>query len=185
MMMLAFFTLPEPLLDRRAIEALYRSHGGLVLRRARSMLGNATDAADAVQNIFANLLQRPESFQGRSRATTFLYAVTTNHCLSVLRDRGNRQRIIDDKVKPDLPRTQAPTADVHAELRSLLARLPEQVAQTAIYYYFDELTQDQIAEILGCSRRRVAELLEECATLARTIDAGRPSTTKEAQHGRP
>jgi RNA polymerase sigma factor (sigma-70 family) len=159
----------EPILDRAAIESLYRSHGGLVQRRAESMLGNAADAADAVQNIFANLLARPSSFQGRSRATTFLYAVTTNHCLSIIRDRSNRQRIIDDKVAPDLPRQQASVADAHVELRALLVRLPEQVAQVAVYYYLDEMTQDQIAEVLSCGRRKVAELLEQCTTLSRAF----------------
>lgn len=162
----------EPALDRAAIEALYRSHGALVRRRARAMLGSDDDALDAVQNIFARLIDRPESFQGRSRASTFLYAVTTNHCLQVLRDRNNRRRIVDDKVTHELPKQAAPHEDSRAELRRVLAQLPADVAAVAVYYYIDEMTQDRIAEMLSVHRRRVAALLEEFTTRSRAVAQG-------------
>lgn len=155
--------------DRAAIEALYRSHGGLAMRRARSILGSEDDARDAIQNVFAKLLTKPDSFQGRSRPATFLYAVITNHCLATLRDRNNRRRIVDDHVSPSLPRAQAPTGDHRHELRSLLARLPEDAAQVVVYYYIDELTQDQIAEVMSIGRRAVAALLAQATDLARTL----------------
>jgi RNA polymerase sigma factor (sigma-70 family) len=154
--------------DAAAIEALYRTHGGLALRRARSILGNEDDARDAIQNIFTRLLLKPESFQGRSRPATFLYAVTTNHCLATLRDRKNRRRIVDDHVAPSLARSQAPTGDHRNELRLLLARLSDDVAQVVVYYYIDEMSQDQIAEVLGIGRRAVAAALALATHTART-----------------
>jgi RNA polymerase sigma-70 factor (ECF subfamily) len=45
-------------------------------------------------------------------------------------------------------------------LRSALRELPEPLAHVAVYYYMDELTQDEISRILGCSRRHVGNLLE-------------------------
>ncbi len=174
-------TLPEPAFDRRAIEALYRSHGGLVQRRARAMLGNDADAFDAVQNIFIRLLKQPESFQGRSQPSTFLYAVTTNHCLTTLRDRNNRKRIVDDKVVHELPTSAPPTSDARGELRLLLARLPEDVAAVAVYYYIDEMTQDQIATQLSCSRRAVATLLQECQRLGRQHAAPAPMEVRDGR----
>lgn len=153
--------------DAAAIEALYRSHGGLALRRARSILGSEDDARDAIQNIFTKLLTKPDSFQGRSRPATFLYAVTTNHCLATLRDRKNRRRIVEDHVAPSLARAQAPAGDHRNELRLLLARLPDDVAHVVVYYYIDEMTQDQIAEVLGIGRRAVAAALALATETAR------------------
>jgi len=180
--MIFFFTMPDHAFDRRAIEALYRSHGGLVQRRARAMLGNDADALDAVQNIFVRLLKNPESFQGRSQPSTFLYAVTTNHCLATLRDRNNRQRIVDDKVVHELPTSVPPTTDARGELRLLLARLPEDAAAVAVYYYIDEMTQDQIAAQLSCSRRTVSALLEQCQRVGRELT--KPATPMEVRDGR-
>ena len=52
-------------------------------------------------------------------------------------------------------------------LRSLLLRMPEPLAQVAVYYYMDELTHDDISRLLDCSRRHVGDLLERLAAWAR------------------
>jgi DNA-directed RNA polymerase specialized sigma24 family protein len=41
----------------------------------------------------------------------------------------------------------------------LLAELPDDLAQAAIHYYIDESTHEEIAMIMGCSRRHVGDLL--------------------------
>jgi DNA-directed RNA polymerase specialized sigma24 family protein len=42
----------------------------------------------------------------------------------------------------------------------VLERMPERLAQVAIYYYVDELPHRDIARIMGCSSRHVGDLLE-------------------------
>ena len=173
--MILFFALAEAAgLDRRRIEALYRSHGHIVLRRAKSMLGNADDAHDAVQQIFMNLLARPEVFEGRSKPSTFLYAVTTNHCLTLMRNRGTRQRILDDRVAPESAQS-APATDTDAvAVRRALQAVDPELAEVAVYYYFDDLRQEEIADVLGVSRRRVADLLARMHDALRAVLAPRP-----------
>jgi RNA polymerase sigma-70 factor (ECF subfamily) len=55
----------------------------------------------------------------------------------------------------------APTADPEqlAELRQLLSRLEEPLASVLVYYFFDQMTHAEIAELVGCSRRQVGNLL--------------------------
>ena len=45
--------------------------------------------------------------------------------------------------------------------QQLLAQLPDQLAQVAVYYYFDEMTHEEIAELVGCSRRQVGNLVQQ------------------------
>jgi DNA-binding transcriptional regulator LsrR (DeoR family) len=45
--------------------------------------------------------------------------------------------------------------------------LPDDVAQVVVYYYIDEMTQDQIAEVLGIGRRAVAAALALATETAR------------------
>ena len=52
-------------------------------------------------------------------------------------------------------------------LRQVLAQLPEQLSLAAIYHYLDEMTQDEIAETMGCSRRHVGHLLERARQVLR------------------
>ncbi|HUS32667.1 MAG TPA: sigma-70 family RNA polymerase sigma factor [Kofleriaceae bacterium] len=139
---------------------MYRAYGHSVLRRARQMLVSDDDAAEVLQEIFMGLIARPGQFDGRSSPSTFLYAVTTNACLTRIRDRKNRGRLIDQHVRPwstEMDRRSPETATV---VRSVLAQLSEDEARTAVYYYLDGMSHAEIADLLGCSRRHVGNLLE-------------------------
>lgn len=142
-----------------ALEELYRSHGPAVLRRARQLLGNDEEARDVLQDVFASLLRRPEQFAGRSSPMTFLYSMTTHCALGHLRQQRTRGRLLRARhAGAEEPSSPGPEALV--QLRHWLATLPEDLAQVAIYYHLDELTQDEIAEVMGCSRQWVGKLLQ-------------------------
>jgi RNA polymerase sigma-70 factor (ECF subfamily) len=142
------------------IEQLYRSHGPVVLRRARAILGSDTDAKEVLQDIFASLLARPDQFAGRGSPMMFLYRATTHRCLNQLRNRRNRLRLLETKHAPAAATT---TGDGGPETRALVAdvlrELPDDIAQAVVYYYVDEMTHAEIAAIMGCSRRHVGNLL--------------------------
>jgi RNA polymerase sigma-70 factor (ECF subfamily) len=142
------------------LEMVYRAHGHVVLRRARQLMGDEQEALDVLQDVFTPLVRSPGQFQGRSSFTTWLYSATTHRCLNQLRNRRTRQRLLEQRPPAD---TAAARAEDLAQARQVLARLPDRLAQVAVYYYFDEMTQDEIAEVLGCSRRQVGKLLDKVA----------------------
>lgn len=141
------------------IEQLYQRHAPAAFRRARRMLGDEADAHEIVQDVFVSLLQAPEQYSGKSRLATFLYSAVTHACLNRIRSRRTRERLSSQSVSS--PESAVPLdAEQRMVLHSALRELPEELAQIAIYYYVDELTHDEIGEIVGCSRRRVGKLLE-------------------------
>ncbi len=142
------------------VETMYRNYGHSVLRRARQILANDDDAGEILQEIFAGLIARPEQFDGRSAASTFLYAATTHACLQRLRDRKNRTRLLDEQVKPWITDVDPRSPDVIAIVRAELARLPDEEARAAVYYHLDGMSHAEISDVLGCSRRHVGNLLE-------------------------
>jgi RNA polymerase sigma-70 factor, ECF subfamily len=146
------------------IDALYRSHAPRAFRRACRLLGTDADAYEVVHDVFLSLFERPEQFRGESSMSTFLYRAVTHACLNRIRNRDNRERLLREHVASGaalLPQGSQP--EQLAALRSALARVPEPLAQVAVYYYMDELTHEDIARILGCSRRHVGNLLERLA----------------------
>jgi len=159
-------------LARDEIERAYREYHHSVLRRATQMLGNEQAAREAVQEVFVSLIRDPGQFRGASSIATWLYSATTHHCLNKIRDRENRARLLDQRYAPAqaTAAAAAPVEDL-AAARELLARLPEKLARVAVYAYFDGLTHDEIADILGCSRRNVGKLLERVAELAGAREA--------------
>ena len=188
--MVLFAALAEAAPDKRRIEALYRTHGHLALRRARTILGNDRDADDAVAQIFVNLLISPELFEARRTPSSFVYCVTTNHCLAMLRHRGTPWRLVaprpsattDDADNADnaddADADNADDADADALHRALETIRPE-LAEVAVYFFFDALKQEEIADVMDVSPRRVADLLATLReTMARRLA---PSTTTDGE----
>ena len=144
------------------IEAAYRAHGHHVRRRAAVILGDDGEAREVLQEVFLNLIDHPEQFAARSSLATWLYSATVHRCLNRLRNTRTRTRVTDAAQQSAALPLPSPSASAEQilELRALLMRLPDELAQVAVYRLADEMSQDEIAETLGCSRRRVRQLLE-------------------------
>lgn len=140
------------------LSELYRLHAASVFRRARRLLGNEAEAHEVVQDLFVSLLERPAQFAGRSTMSTFLYGATTHLCLNRLRNQRNRARLLHDHAATSQT-APGTSVDNLVALRAALANLPSQLAEVAIYYFVDELSHQEIATILGCSRRHVGALV--------------------------
>jgi RNA polymerase sigma-70 factor (ECF subfamily) len=142
------------------LDETYRRHAPLVFRRARRLLGNDVDAQDVVHDVFLSLVQRPEQYGGRSAITTFLYSATTHACLSRIRSHHNRVRLLQEHVTDAaLTAVTPPALQDLAEIHEALRRMPEQLARVAVYACLDDLSHEEIAELVGCSRRQVSNLL--------------------------
>jgi RNA polymerase sigma-70 factor (ECF subfamily) len=141
-------------------DGVYRRHAPLVHRRARALLGSDAAALDVVQDLFTSLYERPGQFAGKSSLPTFLYAATTHACWTRLRNARTRLRLVQQEGGAVHPPAGTADPEQLAELRQLLGRLEEPLASVLVYYYFDQMTHAEIAELVGCSRRQVGYLLE-------------------------
>jgi RNA polymerase sigma factor (sigma-70 family) len=143
---------------RLDVTELYRKHGGLVFRRARAVLGDDELARDVVQEVFLSLHQRQGALH-EGGLVSWLYTVTTNRSLKLMRNHATRARLTDAHAEQLAPR-EASAPDITARLRGVLPQLDEALAQVAVYRHVDEMTHAEIAEVLGCSRRHVGNLVE-------------------------
>ena len=107
-----------------------------------------------------SLLHDPEQFSGNSSVTTFLYSASTNRCLNRLRDSKTRKRLL--AARPHSEAVDARSEQL-AQMRQLLTRLPAELAAVVVYSHLDEMTHEEIADQMGCSRRQVGNLLERAA----------------------
>ena len=161
--------------DARAqVADIYRRHGASVYRRARSLLGNDAEASEVLQDVFVSLLERPDQFRGASEMGTFLYSATTHACLNRLRNQRNRARLLDERA-PSQPPQVPPPPDVGVRLRDALERLPPPLAEVAVYYFVDELSQSEIAAILGCSRSQFGVLVQRIEARGKAQEQACPS----------
>jgi RNA polymerase sigma factor (sigma-70 family) len=153
---------------REEVSELYRRHATTVFRRALRILGSESEAHEVVQDLFVSLLERPEQFAGRSTLSTFMYSATTHACLNRLRNQRNRARILSERGEQTDDAAASVGVVELVTLHRALARLPAPLAEVAVYYFVDELSHNEIAGLLGCSRRHIGDLLQRVEAWGRS-----------------
>lgn len=138
-------------------EELYRKHAAGAYRRALRLIGNAADASEVVHDVFVSLYENPHAQVGNMNA--YLYSAVTHACLKRLRNRRTRARIDAERL-PVAQGDSGLRAESSLIARATLASMPDELAQVAVYYFLDELSHREIAEVLGCSHRHVGNLLQ-------------------------
>jgi RNA polymerase sigma-70 factor (ECF subfamily) len=73
--------------DMAGLQVLFDLHRSKVLNLSWRMLGSEHEAEDALQEIFIKVFDRVKSYRGDSAFSTWVYRMTTNHCLDILRRR--------------------------------------------------------------------------------------------------
>ena len=146
------------------IHSLYQGYRGNVLRWARQLLHNDQAAEDAAQEVFLRLLDVNERVLRHPEPVAWLYRVTTNLCLNRLRDEQRRTKLIAKNLPANDQRGS--DAEVRALVVDLLRHVPTDLQEIAIYYHADGMTCDEIAELVGVSRRTIGNRLVAFQTLA-------------------
>ncbi len=148
-----------PTMTQREVAQLFRAHGPMVYRRALRLLGNAADAEEAAQEVFVRVIRKGHTYEGRGVLVGWLYRLTTNYCLNLIRDRKRRAELFELHMAHRGADRPAGPADL-VMLRWLLAHADSAQAEAAVYCYLDGLSYREAAELLGVSKRTVGNLLE-------------------------
>jgi RNA polymerase sigma-70 factor (ECF subfamily) len=141
----------------RRLTELYHRHQTMVRARARRLMGNAADAEEAVQDVFVRAMDHLPVFDS-GEGTGWLYRVTTNLCLTQLRDERRRASLLQTQVQP--AQASVATPDAMVTLRWLLANSDPKEARCAVYVYLDGMSHGEVAEVLDVSPRTVQNLLQ-------------------------
>jgi len=149
--------------EEAAFGALYDRLSGPLYSLAYKMLGDASEAQDALQDVCLQLWRRAASYDP-TKSSVFSWAVliTRGRVIDRLRSRSRRLRIIagstDDETSPSEPvdastsATGAETVASHEQatrVRQVLANLPADQRAAIELAFFTDLTHQQVAERLG------------------------------------
>ncbi len=156
--------------SRLDVQALYAQYGRAIYRRCQYFLRSDAEAQDAMHDVFLKVVERHEEFRGQSSPLTWMVRITTNHCLNLLRSRraGWRGRY-EETVKVDA-RDRPPDSvqwERHELVRALIGRVNRRALEAAVYYFVDEMSQEDAAAAAGCSVPTLRKRLRDFITLAR------------------
>src|SRR3954470_2509580 len=152
--------------DMEAFEELVDKYKQPVTNLIGRTLQDATEAEDLAQNVFVQVFKSAHRYRVSAKFSTWLFTIARNLCLNEIRRRSRHpadsldQHAADDDDQParQIPDYKAFAASetiLHHELQqkieSALADLPENQRTAIQLCRQDELSYDDIAEILGCS----------------------------------
>lgn len=128
-----------------------REYQDKIFRLAYSMLGNRAAAEETAQDVLVRVWKGLPGFRAESSLSTWIYTITRNACLTVLRRRDLQPVSLDE---PALCRE----AERHAaadwavaeypQAADLLNRLPARYRQVVALFYMQEKSYDEVARML-------------------------------------
>lgn len=146
--------------DEDAFAVLVRRHSGRLLALAQHLLGNRTDAEDAVQDSFLSAWRRLPEFRHSASFGTWMYRIVTNRCLNTLRHPPHPlpldtlpepAAVAADSSPPRVAETDAAAA---ALAKALLGLRPE-LRVCWVLRELHGLHYDEIAHVVGSSEQTV------------------------------
>jgi RNA polymerase sigma-70 factor (ECF subfamily) len=175
-----------------AFGELVRRYQDRLYNSVYRFLGNAEDARDVVQEAFLSAFRALRKFRGRSRFFTWLYRIALNHAVDLKR-RGKFLRPLSE-ASSDRPGHEPADRSVltnpawHLDrleederLQQALARLSEEFRLVLILRDIEEMSYDQIAEVLaipvGTVRSRLHRARLELRRLLEEMEKDSASST--------
>ncbi len=140
--------------DITGLNVLYELHRTKVFNLSWRMLGSPHDAEDSLQEVFLKVFDRIKNYRGDSAFSTWLYRMTTNHCLDILR----RRKILAFLGFENAPEIQDKKAGAKVmdlgfspSITKALEKLPAKQKACLLMREMDELSYEDIAAALKLS----------------------------------
>lgn len=137
----------------RLLMELYQERLYLHIRR---MVGGHEDANDVLQNCLLKVLRNVDNFKGKSALYTWLYRIATNEALNHLKKQ--QRRMVSSLSAEAALTSEHLRADawmdgeqVQEQLQRAMAKLPDRQRQVFIMRYYDELSYQEMSDILQTS----------------------------------
>ena len=153
----------ERVLAQPDVVALVRDYSGLLYRVALSVLRNAAEAEDVVQDVFLRVLQREGELGRITEIRAWLVRITWN--LAIDRLRRLRPDQMDELFASELVSRELAADEAVEEAQRIarvlagVERLPKRERQALLLSAMEELSNAEIAAVMGKSESGVRSLL--------------------------
>src|ERR1700730_2672173 len=161
--------------DTAAFEQLIGRHQALVAGTIARMLGSNSDVEDIAQQVFIRVWKSAGRYVARAKFTTWLLKITRNLVFNELRrskrhaqvslqvEEGAQEIAVEDEatLTPDASLLEA---ELQQAIESAILQLPESQRMALILRRYEEMSYEQIGEILDLSVPAVKSVLFRART---------------------
>lgn len=179
--------------EKSACACMLKRYSGPMYAVALRIVEDQDEAEEVLQEAFISACQKIDTFEGRSKLSTWLYRITTNAALMHLRKRRDSAISLDEPQVMDdgdsLPRElsdwslepseQALSGELRQVMEDAVRALPQTLRSAFILRDIQGLNTDETAEVLGISPGAVKVRLHRARLQLREELAGYLATHPE------
>ena len=156
---------------QKAVEVLYERYKNPILNFSIRILGHRADAEDVTGEVFLALVSEKYTPNSQAKFSTWLYTVARNSCLSRLRKKKNLVSVWFTSKKSGETeewdildsnsdfRENLRLKESSLQIKHALEKLPMEQKEAIVLREYQNLTYEEIAQILNCSLEKVKILI--------------------------
>jgi len=156
---------PGPALEPtpEGIETLYRQHAPAMVRLAFLLTRDGALAEDIVQDAFVKVTGRLGHMRSMGAFDGYLRRAVVNRCLSHHRhakvERDYVARAGAEQFRGGVPSVHGPDLETRDEVIAALETLPDRQRAVVVLRFYEDLSEQQVADALRCSVTAARSLL--------------------------
>ncbi|MCB4755840.1 MAG: sigma-70 family RNA polymerase sigma factor [Elusimicrobia bacterium] len=147
--------------NRDSYATLVRRYQAQVLRSCLVLLANPVEAEDAAQDVFIKAYESLAGFHGESSFPTWLYRITHNHCMDLLRKKKRQKtdsldNLVEDRHDTgekllDVNRTKPSSQDYQDLINEVMSTLSPDYKEILALREVGGFTYEEMASYLRCT----------------------------------
>jgi len=160
--------------DMAAFAELVDKYKQPVMNLALRMIRDQTEAEDLAQGVFVQIFKAADRYKVNSKFSTWLFTIARNLCLNEIRRRARHPAESIDVPHPEhegqplqqyedrataSPPERLLQGELQDKIEEVLAGLPENQRTAILLCRQEELSYEDIAEVLGCSLSAAKSLI--------------------------
>ena len=145
---------------------IYNEFSQLVYNLSLSYLQNIEDSKEATQDVFVKIHTKLEGFNNKSSLKTWIYRITINHCLDVIKSKNRKYRLFFTRENEDYdskdfnhPGAKLESKEEMEKIFREINKLPEKQKTALILKTIEGIPQEEIATVMKMNEKAVESLL--------------------------
>jgi RNA polymerase sigma-70 factor, ECF subfamily len=144
-----------------------RGNQSMVFSLAYHFLRDPGAAEEVAQDVFLRLYRKMDDLEDEKHVIFWLRKVTSHRCIDYVRKRGSRFTVaLEDTAEPATSDQQGDPL-LNRRLRQLMASLPEKPRMVMVLRYQEDLTPEEISDVLEMPVRTVKSHLQRSLAMLR------------------
>lgn len=130
-------------------------YAAIIIKICRAYTNTQEDYEDYYQEVCFQIWKSRDNFRGQSEWSTWVYRISLNVSMTLLKKKKNNQHFTSDYIQADLTEEPSAFADESLDLLYNAIRQLSEVDRGVILLYLEENSYQEIANIIGSNPNNI------------------------------